>query len=345
MGSAASNPRLDIKPPGPGHRILVCLDGSPYSQACLPYGVSLAKTFGSALTLVRVMQPRHEHGHEHGGPQMTDAVGWEISRQEARGYLERLQKEATAALGRPAEIRLEQGHPAERIVDVAREIGADLTVLGSHGEGGVTSWNLGSTVQQVLAVARGSVFVAHSSSVVPVVVSPRRIMVPLDGSLRTESVLPTAARIASAYGAELLLVHVVQEPLPSSVLAAEDLELARKLAVRLEFGAKRYLDRLGNRLAREVGTVRTLAVRHANERQCLLEIAQRERSDLVVLSAHGAACDPARCFGSVTADLLRNSTVPVLVLQDLPGGALEAVENVGEALAPPLRASFPPQGI
>jgi len=311
----------------------------------LPYAVSLATTFGSALTLVRVMQPPHEHGHEHAGPQVTDALGWEISRQEARGYLERLQREATTSLGRPVEIRLEQGHPAERIVDLAREIGADLTVLGSHGEGGVTAWNLGSTVQQVLAVARGSVFVAHSSSVAPTVVSPQRILVPLDGSLRTESVLPTAARIAGAYGAELLLVHVVQEPLPSSVLNAEDLELARKLAARLESGAKRYLARLRDRLTREVGSVRTLAVRHANERQCLLEIAQKERSDLIVLSAHGSACDPTRCFGSVTADLLRNSIVPVLVLQDLPERELQAAHDAGDELAPPLRASFPPQGL
>jgi nucleotide-binding universal stress UspA family protein len=343
MGTFASHSRPDIK--SHGRRILVCLDGSPYSRVCLPYGVSLAKTFGSALTLVRVMQPPHEHGHEHSGPQMTDALGWEISRQEARGYLEQLHGEATAALGRPVEIRLEQGHPAERIMDLAREIGADLTVLGSHGEGGVTAWNLGSTVQQVLALARGSVFVAHSSSVLPAVVSPRRILVPLDGSLRTESVLPTAALIAGAYGAELLLVHVVQEPVPSSVLTADDLELARKLAARLESGAKRYLDRLGDRLARGVVAVRTLALRHPNERQCLLEIAQKERSDLIVLSAHGSACDPARGFGSVTVDVLRNSTVPVLVLQDLPGRELHAVQDVSEVFAPPLRASFPPEGV
>ena len=340
MAIAATTTRLDINPQG--HRILVCLDGSPFSEVCLPYGLSLAETFGSSLTLMRVMEPRHEHA----GPQMTDALGWEISRQEARGYLERLQGEATKTLGRPVELRLEQGRPAERIVDLAREISADLTVLGSHGEGGVTAWNLGTTVQQVLAVARGSVFVAHSSSVAPTAVSPRRILVPLDGSLRTESVLPTACRLASAYGAALLLVHVVQELPPSSVLrASEDLELARKLASRLEAAALRYLEPLRDRLAREVGSVRTLVVRHANERQCLLEVAQRERSDLIVLSAHGSACDPGRSFGSVTVDVLRNSTVPVLVLQDLPARDLYAVQEPTGALAPPLRASFPPEGM
>jgi len=336
MDTPASISQLrDVKPHG--HHILVCLDGSPYSEVCLPYAVSLAKMFGSTITLVHVMQPRHEHA----GPQTTDALGWEISRQEARAYLEQLEEEATQALGQPVEARLEQGHPAERIVDIARELGVDLTILGSHGEGGVTAWNLGSTVQQVLAVARGSVFIAHSSSVAPTVVSPKRILVPLDGSLRTESVLPTAARIASAYGAEMLLVHVVQEPLATSVLyAAEDLDLARTLAARLEFGAKRYLERLRDRLAHQVASVRTLVVRHANERQCLLDVSQKERTDLIVLSAHGSACDPVRSFGSVTTHLLTHSMVPLLVLQDLPEYKLHRAQDLDEEITPSLRASY-----
>ena len=322
------------------HRILVCLDRSPFSEVCLPYAVSMAKTFGSEITLMHVMQPHYEHA----GPQITDAIGWEISRQEARAYLERHEEHTAQELGRPVTTRLEQGHPAERIVGLARELGVDLTMLGSHGEGGVTAWNLGSTVQQVLAVTRGSVFIAHSSSTAPVV-APKRILVPLDGSLRTESVLPTAARITSAYGAEMLLVHVVQEPVASSVLrTGEELELAMALAARLEASAKRYLEGIRDRLLHEVPAVRTLVVRHANERQCLLDVAQQEHAELIVLSAHGLACDPARSFGSVTAHLLTHSLVPLLVLQDLPP-EVEKPADLAEQIAPQLRASYPPEAV
>ncbi|HSD88217.1 MAG TPA: universal stress protein [Kofleriaceae bacterium] len=328
-------PKLHVR------RILVCLDLSPFSEVCLPYAIAIAQTFGSELTLTHVMQPPREHP----GPHTTDALGWEIARQEARAYLERHEQEAARALGRAVEIRLEQGHPAERIVGLARELRADLTVLGSHGEGGVTQWNLGSTVQQVLAVTRGSVLIAHSASSPPNVAIPKRILVPLDGSLRTESVLPTVARIASTFGAELLLVHVVQEPLASSVLCDdEDLDLAKQLATRLEFRAERYLAGIRDRLLHEVPSVCTLVVRHPNERQSLLEISKQEHVDLVVLSAHGIACDPARSFGSVTAHLLTHSVVPLLVLQDLPR-ELEQPHDLGENLAPPLRASFPPEAV
>ncbi len=320
--------------------MLVCLDRSPFAELCLPYAISLGRTFGSNITLLHVMQTRHENGGQH----TTGALNWEISRQEARGYLDRIEAEVSAGLGRPVEVRLEQGHPAERIVDVAREIGADLAVLASHGEGGVTAWNLGSTVQQVLAVTRCSVFVAHASSTALPSVSTKRVLVPLDGSLRTESVLPIAARIAD--GGEMLLVHVVQEPLASAILhSPEDLQIARDLAARVEAGAKVYLESLRERLPREVASVRTLVVRHANERQCLLEISQREHMDLIVLSAHGVACDAERPYGSVTAHLLTHSMVPLLVLQDLPESERRRSADVSEEPAPPLRASYPPETV
>jgi nucleotide-binding universal stress UspA family protein len=122
---------------------------------------------------------------------------------------------------------------------------------------------------------------------------------------------------------------------------AEDLELARELASRVELHAKEYLAHLRDQLARDVRSVRTLVLRHADERQSLLEISQKEHPDLVVLSAHGSTCNPARTFGSVAVHLLAHSRVPLLVLQDLPELA-RANEGVDEALAPPLRASFPP---
>jgi nucleotide-binding universal stress UspA family protein len=281
------------------------------------------------------MEPHHDHVSH------TDALDWEIARQEAGVYLERLKGEAARALGRPVHARLEQGRPPERIIELVREIHADLTIIGSHGQGGVTPWNLGSTVHQVVAVSRGSVFIAQTLGAANVE-PPRRILVPLDGSRRTESVLPTAARIARAYGAELILVHVVHEPTQTLVLrSTEDLERVRELAAHLEISAKAYLEGLRMSLVREGSPVRTLVTRHANERQSILETCKREHADLIVVTAHGTTCDPERTFGSVTEYLLAHSHAPLLVLQDLPDAELHAPELV-EKLAPRLRASFPP---
>jgi nucleotide-binding universal stress UspA family protein len=322
-------------------RILVCLDRSTFSEVCVPHAVALAKTFGSAITLTHVMQPHHDQG---GSP--SDAVGWEIARQEARRYLERIEGFVIQAVDQPVEVRLEQGRPSERIVDLAREVAADICVLGSQGEGRAPAGTLGSTVQRVLTLARSSVLIAHSSATVPTAVTPKRLLVPLDGSRRTESVLPTAARIASAHRAELLLVHVVQEPLPTALLAAaEDMALARTLAGRLESGATQYLGRLQRQLEHEGTSVRTLVVRDANEHRCLLAVSRREQSDLIVLAAHGSSCDSARSFGSVTAYFLTHSTVPLLVLQDIPEREQQGAQDVERQTPPSLRASYAPESV
>src|ERR1700722_8673291 len=160
-------------------RILACVDLSRFSEMCLQHAVAVSRSLGGAITLLHVMDPPRERS----GLQTTDVLDWEISRQEARAYLERLQRDGAPATGRDREIRLEQRHPAERITAVARELDADLVVIGSQGERGVAAWSLGSTAQQVLAVARGSVLVARSDASGSVAVSPKRILVPLDGSL------------------------------------------------------------------------------------------------------------------------------------------------------------------
>jgi nucleotide-binding universal stress UspA family protein len=322
-------------PTMPGHRILVCVDRSKPADGCLAHAIVLARALGSELTLVHVLQPLDQICSQH------DVLDWEVARQEAQAHLERLVDQVTRALGRAPDVRLEQGRAAERIVELMREINADLTVLGSHGDG-ATAWNLGSTVQQVVRASRGSVFIVPLACAADPR-SPQRIVVPLDGSPRTESVLPTVVRLAQPYDAELILLHVTQALLPTSVLHTdEDLELASRLAARLKISAKAYLEGLRSRLMREGVRVRTVVEHHANQRHCIVETAQRERADLIAVAAHGAACDPTRTFGTVTEYLLAHSVVPLLVLQDLPDSELHAPEY-GDKMAPPLRASFPPE--
>jgi nucleotide-binding universal stress UspA family protein len=314
-------------------RILVCLDQSPLSEECLPYATFLAKAFRVPITLLHVMEPPRKRSEPHA----FDAVGWEIARQEAVIYLQRLERQAAEASGQLVDSRVEQGHPAERIRVTGRELSADLTVLGPYGEGGTVPWGLGSTAQQVLARPQGSVLVAHAAARLGVF-APRRILVPLDGSPRTESTLPTVVRLAKESGAELHLAHVVPELVPSGVLRSpEDVEMAATLGKRLEAQAQSYLSDLRNSLAREIHTVTATVTRQADPSRSLLELSQRERIDLIILSAHGSTCDRERSFGSVTTYLLTHSTVPLLALQDLPGSGDSISSEPGRSVRPALR--------
>ncbi len=306
----------------------------------MPYALWLAKTFGSAITIVHVLRPSRARAGNRG----NDAVAWEILRQEAAAYLARLAAEVSSAAGVSVDTRLEQGRPAERIVDLAREISADITVIGSGGESELSGSVLGGTAQHVLTLARNSVFVANVSLRPEASPALTQMLVPLDGSLRAESILPAAARIAKAHGAEMLLVHVVKEPTATALLdTIEGMDLARQLATYLQSRAESYLQRLRTQLETQEISVRTLVMRHENRRQCLLEIAQRERSGLIVLLAHGSACNSGRSFGSMTAHVLGHSSLPLLVLQDLPDGAAHDDDGVASLSPPSRRISYAPQ--
>jgi nucleotide-binding universal stress UspA family protein len=319
--SPSAYPRSEARPTAIGH-VLVCLDRSTFSDVCLPYARFVAEAFGAKITLLHVL-PSPPGARE---PNRVDALEWEIAKREAAQYL----SQARVSLGNAPDgtvTRLAQGFPAEQIAGAAREMGADLTILSSHGEGGECAHDLGSTAQHVLALAAGSILLAQPkcSALVP----PHNILVPLDGSLRSECVLPLVANMARLHGAEVLLVHVVTDPTPTAVLTdPDDMRLAVSLASRVQANAERYLARMRSRLLREVPVVRTLVVRRVDERQALVDVAAQQGVDMLALTAHGSTCNVERAFGSVTSYLLAHAQVPLFVLQDMPRGHFDPVHPV-----------------
>lgn len=292
----------------------------------LPLAVYLAKLDGARLTLLHVLEGLPESA-EAREARAIDALEWEIARQEARAYLKAIAGRALDLEAR-AEIQLGEGNAARGIAAIAAEVDADLTLLTRFGEGGVEGWTLGGTAEKILAVSRGAVLVMPPEGrELAAWMPPRRILVPLDGSLRGEHVLPTALRLARASDAEIVLAHAVPDPMRTELHAPEDLALAGQLADRLVIGAEAYLARIARRLGAAGAHVIAKVCRAADHREGLVALAAAERADLVLAAAHGSGCNPRSRFGSVARYLIDHASVPVLILQDLPErpcGALRA---------------------
>lgn len=294
--------------------LLVCLDRSSASEAVLPIAAHLANIDAARLTLLHVLESPPDTGEG----QAIDALEWEIARQEARAYLETVAQRALA-LGVRADTRIGEGTAARGIAAVATEVDADLLVMTRFGEGGVEDWSLGSTAQKILAVSRSAVLVVPPDHREPAArVPPRRILVPLDGSLRGECVLPTALRFARASGAELVLAHAVPDLIRTELLRApEDLALAEQLSDRVAAGAEVYLARIEAQLRASGARVTATVCRAGDHREGLVALGALQRADLILLSAHGCGCNPRSRFGSVARFLIDHASAPVLVLQDL----------------------------
>lgn len=295
------------------HHLLVCLDRSEAAEGALPLARYLARMGDARVTVLHVLETPKRNGEAR----VTDALGWEIARQEAVSYLEGVGER----LEMPLQTVVAEGGPsANRIAALANELSVDLTLLTTHGEGGTGEWSLGGTAQKILALTHGSILItpAHPRSPPPRV-PPQRILVPLDGSKRTEFVLPIVTRLARRSDAEVVLAHVVAEPMVSEVLSsAADLSLARELAIRQTANAKEYLERIRSRLVADGVTSRVLVRRNRDHREGLVSLTCSEQADLVVLCAHGSVCNAERQFGTVASYMISHSTTPLLVIQDLP---------------------------
>jgi len=292
-------------------RIAVCLDGSPCGERVLPHVRAIAEVLGASVTLLHVL----ERGLE-GAPQ-PDPFGWELEREEAHRYLERL-AQAHDDASRDVSTNVLEGRPAEQIRLWARRNDADLTVLCTHGRSGPSEWGLASTARKLVERAPGSLLLipASSESATPVA-RYQRVLVALDGSPRAESVLPLAARLGAAQDAELILAHVVPVPELTEVgpIEAEGLELRERLVRRNERVAQEYLDGLRARLVGDGLRVRVVLLRGGDVRLRLARLIAEEQVDLVVISAHGRGSRTEMPYGSVAAFLLANATVPTWVVR------------------------------
>jgi nucleotide-binding universal stress UspA family protein len=129
----------------PIHTILHPTDFSDRSGNALPLACALARDYAARLVVLHVAQPTPlVYGEGFVVPDPDETV---------REERERLQNLLVPVSGIPVEKRFVEGDPADRVLDVAREIRADLIVMGTHGRTGLKRLLMGSVAEQVVRKA------------------------------------------------------------------------------------------------------------------------------------------------------------------------------------------------
>jgi len=144
-----------------------------------------------------------------------------------------------------------------------------------------------------------------------------KILVPTDGSETAENAVEHALDIAERYGAEVHALYVVDTNSMSLALGAEQLD-------RIEQGQFGEMEKVKAKADEATGFVagrareRGLdAVEHISSGQPYEKVASyadRNDVDLVVIGSHGRSGVKRALLGSVTERVLRETTVPVLVV-------------------------------
>jgi len=293
--------------------ILAPLDGSPLAESVLPHVAAIASAFDSRVTLTRVLSPAQPKDLQ----QPVDPLNWRITQVEAETYLETVAKRLEV-LGLEVHTQVKEGPPAERIVEFAMQDNIDLLILSSHGSSGLTRWNVSSVTRKIIQNARRSTMVVRAYEKVETNLADfhyRRILVPLDGSLRAELVLPIAKTLVRYHNAEIILAHIVYKPeMPRrSPLSDEDLSLIDHFVERNRQEATKYLDQIEDTLQEE-HDIRLII--SDNVETSLQDLAESEKVDLVMMSAHGYSGSPRQPFGNVTTNYIEYGSTHLLVVQD-----------------------------
>lgn len=262
-------------------KILVALDGSKTSESILTTLESLLRYQDADVTLA------------------TAAPAGAVAQMLAQGYLkgvaERLERKGAVVA---TEVLAGKAAPALTAYAVGARF--DLLALCSRGKkSGLQRLLFGSVAEEVLRSTSVPVLVVPPLGRKEAVPAPKKIVVPLDGSHRSASVLKPAATLAKAFGAKLCFVTVVASAKP------EDLPV-ETVAHNL-FREQKALQREG--LEVEV------AVLYGDPTERILAFAEENQAELIALSTHGRTGLDKLVFGNVAESLLHKARRPLLVVR------------------------------
>jgi nucleotide-binding universal stress UspA family protein len=140
----------------------------------------------------------------------------------------------------------------------------------------------------------------------------KMILVPLDFSDATASVVEEAARLAKAIDAHVILLHVVRLLTPVPRYSTERTNLAEAIRVT-EAAAEEELERTKIDLCTRGIAVHTLRLT-GNAATDIVEQAEKLDVDYIVMGSHGHTAFYDLVVGSTTSAVLRRSRRVVLVV-------------------------------
>lgn len=306
--------------------ILVPLDTSSTAEQILAYIQELAVP-ETTIHLVGVVEP-NMYSYAFSAPEtaVRDKLQT-VLHSDMERYLTNIEQ-ILRGQGLRIESWLAKGDAAQTIADVATKIDADLIAMTTHGRTGFGRWALGSVADRVIHIAQQPILLVRNRDTLPKQSRIQRILVPIDGSPRSEEALAQAKMIAREQDAALFVVRVV-EPLSSwqeAVLAEGGYSVANVTKERWQ-EAETYLEQLCKQLQDE-GLHANGHLYHGAASNMILEILEQEPIDLIVMSTHGLSGYSRWVYGSVAGKVLHNAPCPLLLVRSVDVQKYTMVEAV-----------------
>jgi nucleotide-binding universal stress UspA family protein len=285
-------------------RILLATDGSEDAGLAARAAVDLASAAGAELHVVHVWWAVPPYAH----PSIALATDPEPYEREARELLFDELDRISELGGEVSRTHLLRGRPADAILSVAQESGAELVVVGSRGLGSIRRLLLGSVSEGVVNYSPSPVLVVRGGEGAW---PPRRIVVGDDSSEEACAAAELAARIGGILRAEMTLVqaHPLQKLARLAKLPSERSAIEEVLK-RSEEELRRRASELEGVLGRALRVSAVLGEPNA----VVLEAAAKDGvPTLVAVGRRGWGRVKRTVLGSVSTAVVRAAKGPVLI--------------------------------
>jgi nucleotide-binding universal stress UspA family protein len=211
----------------------------------------------------------------------------------------------------------------------------DLVTMTTHGRGPLARAWLGSVADELMRSVTVPVLLVRPKSGDQTTAKPhcfQNVLIALDGTPRSESILAPALELAKPCGAAITLLRVVE------MMPASGLELAgygiplpdAELLETIRTAAGQYLTTISKPLIKSGLKINTAVVEHPHIATCVLDEAKRRGCDLIAMSTHGYGGLTRLILGSATDKVIRGADAAVLVYHTMPAASRTA-EAPGDA--------------
>jgi nucleotide-binding universal stress UspA family protein len=304
-------------------RILVPLDGSELAETALPYAEELAEKLDSEVILINVRTSGEDPANPEHRVYLSKTVATVEQNIKKSGDLlpgEKI-KVDSAIIGSPGLLT----HAAEQILDYTEKENVSLIAIATHGRTGIRRWALGSTAEKVVRAANCPVLIIRANIEIPGKIKFSKILVTLDESKESETVLPHIENLASKLKAKITLLHVVVPPYHiypiiqgvgyyggAGIIKVPYSEGEVK---PLKTKAREYLQQVCSKL-KEYGIEASFKVRVGLAGEKIIEEAEESGVDLVAMSTHGESGFSRWEHGSIADKVLHAGTTPLLLVRE-----------------------------
>jgi len=285
--------------------ILVPTDFSQFSNKAVECALYFAEKYNAKITLLHSILLFQEEGND--GSQLEEYERFVKEKETEIEHKMNIHFQRAKKRGVDIASKVLRGFSAaDTILEHLGEGDYDLIVVGTHGRTGIKKWVYGSVAEKIVRFSRVPVLTTHAFENAYRI---QKILVPVDFSDFSRKAVQYAKNLAKDFNTQLIFLHTIfNEFQPAyfttgteSVLIL-DPELKKRSSEKLE---------------EFVGDVEnaTFVVTEGLAYQSIVDYAEDDNIDLVVMATRGLTGLDHFLIGSTTERVVRLSKTPVLTIE------------------------------